>query len=228
MSHELLRLCSLHRFPSTPQGPSLLRLAQAGFFCFGNNADEVECFSCGVRRSGWQAGEDPFLVHRHLSPNCRFITSTQNSGNVPLNQSGGNTTGEGLPSLTEANVNTSPRASLNELPAIPATHVIQSAQTTMDSQHQFVLDSDGAASIQETQQGFNSTQPEVPVRHAADLAYTAETPAANNNHQQPLSGIGNILRANLQMDYLTNTTSEFVNGTSSRRPPSGEFYYKIQ
>lgn len=81
MAMEFLRLCSMHDYPSK-QGPSLLRLAQAGFYYEGNG-DELICFSCGVRNRNWSYGDSPNEIHQRLSPGCKFL-SEGGDGNVPV------------------------------------------------------------------------------------------------------------------------------------------------
>lgn len=81
MAMEFLRLCSMHDFPSK-QGPSLLRLAEAGFYYEGNG-DELICFSCGVRNRNWSYGDSPREIHQRLSPGCKFLTEG-GDGNVQV------------------------------------------------------------------------------------------------------------------------------------------------
>lgn len=81
MAMEFLRLCSMHDYPSN-QGPSLLRLAKAGFYYEGNG-DELICFSCGVRNRNWSYGDSPTEIHKRLSPGCKFLTEG-GDGNVPV------------------------------------------------------------------------------------------------------------------------------------------------
>lgn len=81
MAMEFLRLCSMHDYPSK-QGPSLLRLAEAGFYYEGNG-DELICFSCGVRNRNWSNGDSPREIHQRLSPGCKFLTEG-GDGNVQV------------------------------------------------------------------------------------------------------------------------------------------------
>lgn len=81
MAMEFLRLCSMHDYPSK-QGPSLLRLAEAGFYYEGNG-DELICFSCGVRNRNWSYGDSPREIHQRLSPGCKFLTEG-GDGNVQV------------------------------------------------------------------------------------------------------------------------------------------------
>ena len=64
-----------------------IRLAETGFFSTGNQ-DEVECFSCGRRHSGWQRGQVPSHIHRQISPNCPMVCDNVLAG-----------TAEGLPNI---------------------------------------------------------------------------------------------------------------------------------
>lgn len=55
---------------SHPVSP--ISLAREGFFSTGNQ-DEVECFNCGQRHSGWKPGQVPSQIHRQISPNCSLV-----------------------------------------------------------------------------------------------------------------------------------------------------------
>ncbi|XP_061193576.1 uncharacterized protein LOC133201789 [Saccostrea echinata] len=80
MAVEFLRLCTMHDYPNT-NGPSLLRLAQAGFFYEGNG-NELVCFSCDFRKGSWNFNDSPREIHLRMSPNCKFLS--QGDGNVPV------------------------------------------------------------------------------------------------------------------------------------------------
>ncbi|XP_069103933.1 E3 ubiquitin-protein ligase XIAP-like isoform X2 [Argopecten irradians] len=78
---EILRLESFQTFPrSVPV--STIRLAENGFFYTGDS-DEVECFHCHARYSGWRKGDNPFDVHKKISPNCDLMTGRA-TNNTPL------------------------------------------------------------------------------------------------------------------------------------------------
>ena len=47
-------------------------LVDAGF-CYSGFGDEVFCFSCGIRVSGWKSTSHAFLMHRAQSPGCNFL-----------------------------------------------------------------------------------------------------------------------------------------------------------
>lgn len=81
MAVEFLRLCTMHDYPST-NGPSLLRLAQAGFYYEGNG-NELVCFSCNFRKGSWNYHDSPREIHQRMSPNCKFL-SQSGDGNVPI------------------------------------------------------------------------------------------------------------------------------------------------
>ncbi|XP_062580447.1 uncharacterized protein LOC134242390 [Saccostrea cucullata] len=81
MAVEFLRLCTMHDYPNT-NGPSLLRLAQAGFFYEGNG-NELVCFSCDFRKGSWNYNDSPREIHLRMSPNCKFL-SQGGDGNVPV------------------------------------------------------------------------------------------------------------------------------------------------
>ena len=49
-------------------------MAGAGWVCLPIRPgdDHVVCHRCGVERVGWQEGDDPYLLHKKLSPECPF------------------------------------------------------------------------------------------------------------------------------------------------------------
>jgi hypothetical protein len=81
--HEFLRHESVREstFQNWPQNKiDFHDLVSAGFY-YESNGDEVICFSCNVRISGWSGSSHAFLVHRSLSPNCSFLKGTDISIN---------------------------------------------------------------------------------------------------------------------------------------------------
>lgn len=51
---------------------SPITLAKEGFFATGKG-DEVECYSCKQRHSGWRHGQAPGQIHKQISPNCYMV-----------------------------------------------------------------------------------------------------------------------------------------------------------
>lgn len=85
MQSEWIRISSFAHFPL--ESPvHTLKLAEAGFY-YQNKSDEVTCFSCGRKYSGWKTGDDPIRIHRNISPHCRFIIGNK-SGNITVKQNG--------------------------------------------------------------------------------------------------------------------------------------------
>lgn len=66
--------------PDTAVPPA--RIARAGFFSLNQDL-AVECFSCGLRMSEWNYGDQVMARHRHLNPQCPFVLDPSTSGNVP-------------------------------------------------------------------------------------------------------------------------------------------------
>ena len=71
MSNELIRVSTFSNFPQT--GTSLIKLAAAGFYYSEENTDEVICYSCGLRVTGWRTGANPLTVHNQLAPGCEHV-----------------------------------------------------------------------------------------------------------------------------------------------------------
>ncbi|KAJ8314589.1 hypothetical protein KUTeg_006739 [Tegillarca granosa] len=69
MKFELLRLGTFANLPESCYVPSI-RLASAGFYY---NGDKVQCFICKRGKNHWKVGDNPFKIHKHLSPECPFI-----------------------------------------------------------------------------------------------------------------------------------------------------------
>ncbi|XP_033740115.1 uncharacterized protein LOC117327299 [Pecten maximus] len=80
MNIEWLRLKSFASASLINARP--IRLSRAGFYYTGTS-DEVECYSCGIRRSNWEVGDDPADLHRQMSPHCRHVCGTDDT-NVPI------------------------------------------------------------------------------------------------------------------------------------------------
>lgn len=81
MRNEWARYSSFKSCPaSSPALPS--NLAKAGFYFIGPN-DQVRCFSCKRLHSGWRFDDKPIVIHKNLSPQCRFLQEAE-SGNVPI------------------------------------------------------------------------------------------------------------------------------------------------
>ncbi|KAJ8311085.1 hypothetical protein KUTeg_011362 [Tegillarca granosa] len=87
MQSEWMRISTFANFP-LKSPVNTLKLAAAGFY-YQNKFDEVTCFSCGRKYSGWKTGDDPMRIHRNISPHCRFITEGQ-SGNIAVGGGGSN------------------------------------------------------------------------------------------------------------------------------------------
>ncbi|KAK7107240.1 baculoviral IAP repeat-containing protein 3-like [Littorina saxatilis] len=68
---------------------SRVKLADAGFY-FRGQGDEMTCYSCRVRHSGWTREDNPMDVHRRLSPSCQHVREKdgEQSGGVGPRGSG--------------------------------------------------------------------------------------------------------------------------------------------
>ncbi|XP_052216294.1 uncharacterized protein LOC127834471 [Dreissena polymorpha] len=73
MMFELLRLCTFRTFPKDKK-PDVNAFSAAGFYYASKN-DEVICYSCYKRISNWGNSDDPSIVHRRISPECKFNTN---------------------------------------------------------------------------------------------------------------------------------------------------------
>ncbi|XP_060072005.1 death-associated inhibitor of apoptosis 1-like [Ylistrum balloti] len=101
MNIEWLRLRSFSADRNISVRP--IRLARAGFYYTGTS-DEVRCFSCGIQRSNWMAGEDPAEIHKRISPLCRHVNGTDNR-NIAISRESDHT------NSSRATVTASPRES---------------------------------------------------------------------------------------------------------------------
>ncbi|KAL3847304.1 hypothetical protein ACJMK2_018221 [Sinanodonta woodiana] len=84
MSYEWLRLQTFTNYPSTAPG-SGIRLSRAGFYYSGNGTTTI-CYACGRQHSGWNFHDDPFEIHRRISPDCPFLRGNPTYPNVPIMQ----------------------------------------------------------------------------------------------------------------------------------------------
>ena len=71
----------LHSFASWPLGyiATSYQLASVGFFYTGVRT-KVQCFSCGLSYEEWRRGDIPLLVHRKMSPLCKFLNTLISKG----------------------------------------------------------------------------------------------------------------------------------------------------
>ncbi|XP_069027497.1 E3 ubiquitin-protein ligase XIAP [Embiotoca jacksoni] len=81
MRSEEARLQTFSSWPFTaPVRPR--DLAQAGLYYVGES-DQVQCFCCGGRLGGWEAGDTAWREHTKHFPYCFFILG-HDVGNIPL------------------------------------------------------------------------------------------------------------------------------------------------
>ena len=81
MKFEILRVCTFRTYPGENK-PFRILLASAGLY-FASEGDEVICYTCGIRRSGWNEYDKPMEIHKQLRPNCAFLLKNE-SVNVPI------------------------------------------------------------------------------------------------------------------------------------------------
>ena len=79
MKYDLIRTSSFSKFPRTCP-VSAITLGKAGFYYKGNG-DEVICYKCGIKYRNWQPLDDPFTIHKRISPNCPFISNLEGGHN---------------------------------------------------------------------------------------------------------------------------------------------------
>ncbi|VDI17111.1 Hypothetical predicted protein [Mytilus galloprovincialis] len=83
MKFEWVRVRSFWSFPSNIR-VSPIAMARVGFFYTGKCA-ECRCFCCGKVYREWRDGDDPYLIHQQISPNCFYLNGME-SGNVPIHE----------------------------------------------------------------------------------------------------------------------------------------------
>ncbi|KAL0120678.1 hypothetical protein PUN28_008389 [Cardiocondyla obscurior] len=77
---EIARLDSYDGWPVSFIDPK--KLAAAGFF-YTKEKDEVKCFACTIKLSGWEDGDDPMVEHQRWSGRCKMVRNLP-CGNVPI------------------------------------------------------------------------------------------------------------------------------------------------
>ncbi|XP_060525417.1 baculoviral IAP repeat-containing protein 7-B [Cylas formicarius] len=81
MNDENRRLQTFNDWPGdsvvSPQ-----RIAKAGFYATKQGL-EVECFSCHLKISTWEYGDQVMARHKILNPSCLFVRNPSDSGNIP-------------------------------------------------------------------------------------------------------------------------------------------------
>ncbi|XP_071133384.1 uncharacterized protein [Mytilus edulis] len=83
MKFEWVRVRSFWSFPSNIR-VSPIAMARVGFYYTGKCA-ECRCFCCGKVYREWKDGDDPYLIHQQISPNCFYLNGRE-SGNVPIHE----------------------------------------------------------------------------------------------------------------------------------------------
>ncbi|XP_063404150.1 uncharacterized protein LOC134687634 isoform X2 [Mytilus trossulus] len=83
MKFEWVRVRSFWSFPSNIR-VSPIAMARVGFYYTGKCA-ECRCFCCGKVYREWRDGDDPYLIHQQISPNCFYLNGME-SGNVPIHE----------------------------------------------------------------------------------------------------------------------------------------------
>ncbi|NXO02953.1 BIR7B protein, partial [Rhinopomastus cyanomelas] len=75
MGTEEMRLSTFQNWPQYA-GTNPERLARAGFFYTGIG-DLVRCFHCGGGLTNWSIGDDPWMEHASLFPDCEFLLQSR-------------------------------------------------------------------------------------------------------------------------------------------------------
>jgi len=84
LRHNCVRKSTFKNWPNKNKS-NYNELVAAGFY-YSQHGDEVICFSCNIRISGWEAYSQPYFLHRALSPYCNFLKGYDLSINqLPLN-----------------------------------------------------------------------------------------------------------------------------------------------
>ena len=81
MKFEILRLCTYRNYPSDNK-PFRIQLTSAGLY-YASKGDEVVCYTCGLRRAGWNEKDKPLEIHKQIRPSCAFLVRND-SVNVPI------------------------------------------------------------------------------------------------------------------------------------------------
>ena len=81
MKYEILRVCTYRNYPGEGK-PFRIQMAGAGWY-FASDGDEVVCYCCGLRKSGWQEIDNPMKVHELLRPTCDFLVK-RSEVNIPV------------------------------------------------------------------------------------------------------------------------------------------------
>ena len=83
MKHEFFRLATFRDYP-TDNKPFRSLFASAGMY-YNSNDDEVICYSCGIKKSGWTMSDIPMEIHKKMNPTCAFIRDND-AVNIPMTE----------------------------------------------------------------------------------------------------------------------------------------------
>ena len=81
MRFEILRVCTYRNYPGEDK-PFRILLASAGWY-YASDGDEVVCYCCGLRKSGWKEIDNPMEIHKQLRPSCDYLVRNSHV-NVPI------------------------------------------------------------------------------------------------------------------------------------------------
>ncbi|OWF44363.1 inhibitor of apoptosis protein-like isoform X2 [Mizuhopecten yessoensis] len=237
MQIEWLRLNSFANSSHSMQVRPIF-LARAGFYHSGH-ADEVTCYSCGLSHRNWRLGDDPYRLHRTLSPNCRHMAGNDDT-NIPIPREEASTPNNQTFQVQEraeysiAGLDSSP---LPENPSLPSQETeefqpntgIQSAvvqaNVTQSSENMFinadrplpdVRSPDGNIQVNSERQSYRQQLPDYQQRQGCVQNGTAHSNASTTHNQntQNVPSVEN--RLNDQTTQGHNGIPRIMHGTSNR------------
>ncbi|KAK3585619.1 hypothetical protein CHS0354_004531 [Potamilus streckersoni] len=189
MSYEWLRLQTFINYPASAPGNGI-RLARAGFYYSGNSTVTV-CYACGGQHSGWNFHDDPFEIHRRISPDCPFLRGNPTYPNVPImqegeligSQMGSNTSNTPLSPTMVNSLSSSNRISEMSLPAAfqSQSSTITQAQSSAALLPSIHNSQEGESEQQVSQQTMPEVEPSMGT--AEDITLQPADAAENTQHK---------------------------------------------
>ncbi|XP_070188899.1 serine-rich adhesin for platelets-like [Littorina saxatilis] len=242
LAHVGYRLATLGALPARVP-TSRIKLADAGFY-FRGQGDEVICYSCEKRHSGWTRQDNPLEIHRRLSPECSHILQRDresaslarpqsNSTDTP---SAGRETEVQAPPQANNNVpvedgeSSSPPARPQEVQSTASRQEIQAPQRHVLTNGSLPV-SDASASVTEslvisgasarertpsaTTSAATASNRTIPNSNPSEATNTASSAGTPNATRETNS---NVSRSNNSSDNARTATANASNTVTESRP----------
>ncbi|KAJ8315722.1 hypothetical protein KUTeg_007872 [Tegillarca granosa] len=183
---EMIRLATFSNFGAHIPASSV-SLAKAGFYATGSS-NECKCFSCGISYSNWREWDNPFDIHRQISPSCSFINGTE-TDNICIQKHGDSTSsGNGNSNMGCNGISETTSSITENLQS--ANTVLQngsmntSEQPAVNQLNQSHTREHAIGNLNNTEETTRVRTPQMPSRNIPDLANSNERSESTRMSEQ--------------------------------------------